>query len=62
MAHFYGVNGAAIVPEVGDVIADNKARTILLDRFSDRDIVQLNADTIAASGSTHDITQWEFRI
>lgn len=48
--NFYVCNGAVIAPEFGDRKADNNARDILRDLFSDREIIQLNIDGIAAGG------------
>ena len=48
--NFYVVNGAVIVPEFGDDLADSKAKSILQDLYPKRDIVQLNIDAIAAGG------------
>jgi agmatine deiminase len=56
------VNGAVIVPEFGDPIADDKAKSTLQSLFSDRDIVQLNIDAIAAGGGgIHCATQQQPR-
>jgi agmatine deiminase len=60
--NFYVVNGAVIVPEFGDAIADDKAKSTLQDLFPDRDIVQLNIDAIAAGGGgIHCTTQQQPR-
>ncbi len=48
--NFYVVNGAVIIPEFGDAIADDTARSVLQDLYPNRDIVQLNIDAIAAGG------------
>jgi agmatine deiminase len=48
--NFYVVNGAVIVPEFGDALADDKTKSILQDLYPNRDIVQLNIDAIAAGG------------
>ena len=42
--NFYVVNGAVIIPEFGDALADDKAKSVLQDLYSNRDIVQLNID------------------
>jgi agmatine deiminase len=56
------VNSAVIVPEFGDAIADDKAKSTLKDLFPDRDIVQLNIDAIAAGGGgIHCTTQQQPR-
>ena len=61
--NFYVVNGAVIMPEFGDKIADNKAKETLQDLFPDRDIVQLNIDAIAAGGGgIHCTTQQQPRV
>lgn len=58
--NFYVINGAVIVPEFGDAIADQKAKSTLQDLFSDREIIQLNIDAIAAGGGgIHCTTQQE---
>lgn len=60
--NFYVVNGAVIMPEFGDVIADSKAKSTLQDLFPNRDIVQLNIDAIAAGGGgIHCTTQQQPR-
>lgn len=48
--NFYVVNGAVIIPEFGDALADDKAKLVLQDLYPNRDIVQLNIDAIAAGG------------
>ena len=51
-----------IMPEFGDVIADDKAKSTVQDLFPDRDIVQLNIDAIAAGGGgIHCTTQQQPR-
>ncbi|MFB8793976.1 MAG: agmatine deiminase family protein [Microcoleus sp.] len=58
--NFYIVNGAVMVPEFGDAMADSKAKSTLQELFPDRDIVQLNIDAIAAGGGgIHCTTQQE---
>ena len=60
--NFYVVNGAVIVSEFGDAIADDKAKSTLQNLFPDRDIVQLNIDAIAAGGGgIHCTTQQQPR-
>ena len=60
--NFYVVNGAVIMPEFDDVVADDKAKLTLQDLFPDRDIVQLNIDAIAAGGGgIHCTTQQQPR-
>lgn len=60
--NFYVVNGAVIMPEFGDAIADGKAKSTLQDLFPNREIVQLNIDAIAAGGGgIHCITQQQPR-
>ena len=48
--NFYVVNGAVIMPEFGDRKADRNARKVLEGLYSERDIIQLNIDNIAAGG------------
>lgn len=61
--NFYLVNGAVIMPEFGDAIADDKAKSTLQDLFPARDIVQLNIDAIAAGGGgIHCVTQQQPRV
>lgn len=48
--NFYVVNGAVIIPEFGDDLADSRAKSTLQDLYPERDIVQLNIDAIAAGG------------
>ncbi|MEO1522065.1 MAG: agmatine deiminase family protein [Cyanobacteria bacterium J06633_2] len=48
--NFYIVNGAVIIPEFGDALADDKAKSTLQDLYPNRDIVQVNIDAIAAGG------------
>ncbi|NER82699.1 MAG: agmatine deiminase family protein [Leptolyngbya sp. SIO1D8] len=48
--NFYVVNGAVIIPEFGDDLADSRAKSILQDLYPKRDIIQLNIDAIAAGG------------
>ncbi|MFF0968411.1 agmatine deiminase family protein [Streptomyces sp. NPDC003703] len=58
-ANFYVANGAVFMPRFGDRAADDRARGILQEQYPDRDIVQVEIDTIASGGggihcSTHD--------
>ncbi|ORX82965.1 hypothetical protein K493DRAFT_292159 [Basidiobolus meristosporus CBS 931.73] len=58
-ANFYIANGAIIMPEFGDVVADRRAQEILQEVFPDRVIVPLNIDYVASGGggihcATHD--------
>ncbi len=58
-ANFYIANGAVFVPRFGDRKADERARAILKEHFTDRDIVPVSVDEIAAGGggihcATHD--------
>jgi agmatine deiminase len=48
--NFYVVNGAVIMPEFGDDLADRRAQSILQELYPERDIVPLNIDAIAAGG------------
>lgn len=60
--NFYVVNGAVIVPEFGDDLADSRAKSILQDLYPERHIVQLNIDAIAAGGGgIHCTTQQQPR-
>ena len=57
---FYVCNGAVIMQEFGDAQADHAAKQALQRAFSDREIVQINIDGIAAGGgSVHCATQQE---
>lgn len=61
--NFYVVNGAVIMPEFGDIMADDKAKSTLQTLFPERDIVQLNIDAIAAGGGgIHCATQQQPRV
>lgn len=58
-ANFYIANDAVFLPRFGDRKADARARAILQEHFPERDIVQVQIDTIASGGggihcSTHD--------
>jgi agmatine deiminase len=58
--NFYVLNGAVLIPEFGDRKADRKAKETLEELFSDRDIISLNIDEIAAGGGgIHCTTQQE---
>ncbi len=57
---FYVCNDAVIIPEFGDAQADLSAKQAIQQAFSDREVVQLNIDGIAAGGgSIHCATQQE---
>ncbi|MFD0372429.1 agmatine/peptidylarginine deiminase [Streptomyces sp. NPDC059071] len=58
-ANFSIGNDAVYLPRFGDRKADDRARGILQEHFPERDVVQVNIDTIAAGGggihcATHD--------
>ncbi|MGW4998006.1 agmatine deiminase family protein [Streptomyces hydrogenans] len=58
-ANFYVANDSVFLPKFGDRKADARAKAILQEHFPDRDVVQLNIDTIASGGggihcATHD--------
>lgn len=58
--NYYVVNGAVIMPEFGDEIADENARRTLQELYPERVVVQLNIDCIAAGGGgIHCTTQQE---
>ena len=48
--NFYVCNGAVILPEFGDAVADGAAKATLKRLFASREVVQLNIDAIAAGG------------
>ncbi|MFJ9694278.1 agmatine deiminase family protein [Kitasatospora sp. NPDC101183] len=48
--NYYTANGAVFVPQFGDTAADGTAYAILQAAFPDRDVVQLDIDTIASGG------------
>ncbi|MEU9075207.1 agmatine deiminase family protein [Kitasatospora sp. NPDC048538] len=48
--NFYVANGAVFVPQFGDTAADATAYAVLQAEFPDRDVVQVNIDTIASGG------------
>lgn len=57
--NFFVGNGVVLMPEFGDKTADQNAKAILQEHFSDREVVQLDIDTIASGGggihcATHD--------
>lgn len=57
---YYVCNGAVIMQEFGDHMADRNAREAIAKAFPHREIVQLNIDGIAAGGgSIHCATQQE---
>ncbi|MGW6394193.1 agmatine deiminase family protein [Streptomyces sp. NPDC055103] len=58
-ANFYVANDSVFLPRFGDRKADARAKAILKEHFPQRDIVQVQIDTIASGGggihcSTHD--------
>ncbi|WP_314622034.1 agmatine deiminase family protein [Streptomyces stackebrandtii] len=58
-ANFYVANDSVFMPKFGDRKADARAKAILREHFPDRDVVQVQIDTIASGGggihcSTHD--------
>lgn len=58
-ANFYVANDSVFLPEFGDRKADKRAKSILQEHFPQRDVVQIDIDTIASGGggihcSTHD--------
>jgi agmatine deiminase len=56
--NFSIANGGVIMPTFGDDRADEAARQVVAEAFSDRRIVQLHIDTIAKGGGGIDcITQ-----
>ncbi|HCF30717.1 MAG TPA: agmatine deiminase [Cyanobacteria bacterium UBA11049] len=58
--NFYVINGAVLMPEFGDPEADENARKTLVQLFPEREVVQLNIDTLAAGGGgIHCVTQQE---
>ena len=60
--NYYVINDALIMPEFGDVSADDNARKILQELYPDRLVVPLNIDCIAAGGGgIHCTTQQEPR-
>lgn len=60
--NYYVINGAVIMPEFGDEIADENARRTLQELYPERVIVQINIDCIAAGGGgIHCTTQQEPR-
>ncbi|WP_392889620.1 agmatine/peptidylarginine deiminase [Pseudomonas migulae] len=48
--NYFVINGAVIAPEFGDEEADGKAFDVLSELYTDREVVQLNIDAIAAGG------------
>lgn len=60
--NYYLINGAVLMPEFGDEIADENARRILQELYPERVVVQINIDSIAAGGGgIHCTTQQEPR-
>ncbi|MFG2639826.1 agmatine deiminase family protein [Streptomyces sp. NPDC048370] len=58
-ANFYIANDSVFLPRFGDRKADARAKAILQEHYPDRDVVQVQIDTIASGGggihcSTHD--------
>lgn len=58
-ANFYIANDSVFLPKFGDRKADARAKAILQEHYPDRDVVQVQIDTIASGGggihcSTHD--------
>ncbi|MER6910396.1 agmatine deiminase family protein [Streptomyces sp. NPDC000594] len=58
-ANFYIANDSVFLPRFGDRKADDRARGILREHFPDRDVVQVDIDTVASGGggihcATHD--------
>ncbi|MFJ3582418.1 agmatine/peptidylarginine deiminase [Streptomyces sp. NPDC090127] len=58
-ANFYVANDSVFLPKFGDRKADARAKAILQEHFPDRDVVQVQIDTIASGGggihcATHD--------
>jgi agmatine deiminase len=58
--NFYVGNGAVFLPEFGDRRADDRARGILQEQFTDREVVSVAIDVIASGGggihcATHDL-------
>ncbi|MER7000301.1 agmatine deiminase family protein [Streptomyces sp. NPDC000410] len=58
-ANFYVANDSVFLPKFGDRKADDRARGILQEHFPEREMVQVQIDTIASGGggihcSTHD--------
>ncbi|MFS2092677.1 agmatine/peptidylarginine deiminase [Pseudomonas sp. Pseusp11] len=48
--NYFVINGAIIAPEFGDRAADTKAFDLLSELYPEREVVQLNIDSIAAGG------------
>jgi agmatine deiminase len=60
--NYYVINGAVIMPEFGDEIADENARKTVQELYPDRTVVSINIDCIAAGGGgIHCTTQQEPR-
>ena len=61
--NYYVCNGAVIAPEFGDADADSAARGVLQRLFSDREIVMVDIDPIAAGGGgIHCATQQQPKV
>ncbi|MEQ1593711.1 MAG: agmatine deiminase family protein [Casimicrobium sp.] len=61
--NFYVVNGAVIMPQFGDAVADANAQARLKTLFPGRTVVALNIDAIAAGGGgIHCATQQQPKI
>ncbi len=60
--NFYVCNGAVIAPEFGDKDADDAAYDLLRELFSDRQVVMIDIDALAAGGGgIHCATQQQPR-
>ena len=58
--NFYVINQAVVMPEFGDLKADENARDIIKKLFPKREVIQLNIDVLASGGGgIHCITQQE---
>ncbi|CAE7209060.1 aguA, partial [Symbiodinium sp. KB8] len=56
--NFYVTNGAVLVPEFGDPVADGQALKLLQELFPGRVVEQLNIDNVAeGGGGIHCVTQ-----
>ncbi len=61
--NFYVCNGAVLVPEFGDPVADTAAQNTLRRLFPGRDVVALNIDAVAAGGGgIHCTTQQQPKV
>lgn len=52
-ANFCVANDSVFMPRFGDKKADARAKAILKEHFPDRDVVQVQIDTIASGGGIH---------